>query len=68
MSHLHLPAIDTLKKGARGYAKSECDAARLVERTLQVIADDPSLLDGPDIDEALLHVLHHVAQQDFRPT
>lgn len=34
---------------------------RLVERTILVLTDDPSLLDGPSVDRAIFRVVHHLA-------
>ncbi|RWX31807.1 hypothetical protein EHI47_12195 [Rhizobium leguminosarum] len=56
-----------LKEVAAHFAATEAKAARLAERSLHVISENPFLLDGPDIDKALALVIHKIAQQDYPP-
>ena len=60
-------ALDILKKRARCYVSTDADAARLAERVLQMLGEDPSVLDAPHVDEALLLLVHHVAQDTLKP-
>jgi hypothetical protein len=55
----------TLRRFARHFATDDADVARLAERALLVLSNDPSLLDVPDIDEALLRVVHRVATEGY---
>ncbi|XAZ25942.1 hypothetical protein LVY75_34670 (plasmid) [Sinorhizobium sp. B11] len=60
----HLPsAFQTLHQHARRYAKTEADAARLAERALQTLANDPTLLDDPDFEKVLFALVQRIAQQ-----
>jgi hypothetical protein len=65
LAQSHSTTISTLNSLARRYVKSEADAARLAERALQMVSEDPSLLDDSDIDKALFHLVHRIARQDF---
>lgn len=60
------PMFAILKTIARHYVSTDAHAARLAERALQIIFDDPSLLDAPNIDEALFVLVHRVAQGAFK--
>ncbi|KAA1183894.1 hypothetical protein FP026_07690 [Rhizobium tropici] len=46
---------------ARKFAKSEAVAKRLAQRTIDVLCDNPSLLDGRDINEAIFKLLRRHA-------
>jgi hypothetical protein len=55
--------ISILKRLSRHCVSSEADVARLAERVLQALVDDPSLLDGPDMDRALLLLVDRIAKE-----
>ena len=61
----HSTTIPTLHSLARRYVKSEADAARLAERALRMISEDPTLLDDPNIGTALLRVVDRIAEEEF---
>ncbi len=65
LAQSHSTTISTLNSLARRYVKSEADAARLADRALQMVSEDPSLLDDSDIDKALFRLVHRIARQDF---
>lgn len=46
---------------ARKFARSEAAAKRVARRTIDVLCDNPSLLDGRDINEAILMLLRRHA-------
>lgn len=54
-----------LREVAAKFAATDAEAAHLVERALHVICEDPSLLDGPDIEKALVLVVRKIAQDEF---
>ncbi|MBB3594360.1 hypothetical protein FHX08_004764 [Rhizobium sp. BK529] len=56
------PVISRLRQMAKCYTSDEADAARFAERALRVLMENPSLLDGADIDDALFHVVHEIAR------
>lgn len=53
----------TLEGMAKEYASDEVDIARLADRAYHLLADDPSLLDGPDINDALFQVVRKIAEE-----
>ena len=61
----HSTTISTLNRLTRRYVKSDADAARLAERALRMISDDPTVLDGPNIDTALFRLVHRIAREGF---
>ena len=58
--------ISVLRQSAKRYTSNDADIARLAERAFQMISGDPSLLEGPDIDNALFHLVHRIANEDIR--
>lgn len=46
---------------ARKFVRSEASARRVAQRTIDVLCDNPSLLDGRDINEAMLMLLRRHA-------
>ncbi len=46
---------------ARKFVRSEMGAKRVAQRTIDVLCDDPSLLDGRDINEAIFKLLRRHA-------
>ncbi len=54
---------------ARKFAKSEAVARRLTQRTIDVLCDNPSLIDGRDINEAIFKLLrrHAFDEIEFSP-
>lgn len=46
---------------ARKFVRSEAAARRVAQWTIDVLCDDPSLLDGPDINEAIFTLLRRHA-------
>ena len=46
---------------ARKFARSETVAKRVVQRTIDVLCDNPSLLDGCDVNEAIFTLLRRHA-------
>lgn len=57
-----------LLKWARKFVDSEAAADRVVQRTINVICDNPELLDGAHMNEALFALLRHYAfdENDLR--
>jgi len=41
---------------------------RLAERALQVLSDNPSLLDGRDVNGAMIALVHELAQEQLQIT
>jgi hypothetical protein len=54
-----------LREVAAKFAATDAEVAHLVERAVHVICEDPTLLDGPDIEKALALVVRKIAQDDL---
>lgn len=52
---------EALRSWARKFVLSDTAANRVVQRTINVLCNDPSLLDGPDINAAVFALLRRHA-------
>jgi len=55
-----------LKRLAGRHASDEDSVCRLAEQALLALADDPSLLDTPDVDKAMFRLVHKIARERAR--
>jgi len=59
------PELKSLVQGwACRYTQSEAVAARIARRTILVAATSPELLDGPDVKQDLMTLLHALALEE----
>ncbi len=58
---LDLHFREDLQRWAKKFVRSEVAAARIVERTISVLCDNPHLLDGPNINEDIFALLRRHA-------
>ncbi len=54
-----------LREVAAKFAATDAEVAHIVERALHVICEEPTLLDGPDIEKALVLVVRKIVQDDL---
>ena len=57
-----------LQELARRYVTADQGTERLAERALQVLSDNPSLLDGRDVNRAMVALVHELAQEQLQIT
>ena len=55
---------DILKTRVKRYAFAPNDQARLIEKVIVAAADDPDLVTGPCLEEALFRLLHEIASEE----
>lgn len=55
-----------LRQTARYYTSDETDLVHNIERALQSLSEQPSLLDGPYIDETPFRIVHENARSRTR--
>jgi hypothetical protein len=57
-----------LQELARRYVTADQGTERLAERALQVLSDNPSLLDERDDNRAMIALVHKLAQEQLQIT
>lgn len=57
-----------LSNWARAFLANETSVNRVVERTINVACDDPEILNGTNMDDALFALLHRHALEEIHLT
>ena len=62
------PAQAILQELARRYVATDQGTERLAERALQVLSENPSLIDERDVNRAMIALVHKLAQEQLQIT
>ena len=57
-----------LQELARPYVTADQGTERLAERALQVLSENPSLIDERDVNRAMIALVHKLAQEQLQIT